>query len=236
METLDERAGAVDTHLGPRVAIVGLAIAAGGVGLVVVGGTGSESSEPKLVVAATVAVPTPTMTPVPPAPTATPEPPPPEPEPLPADRNDCAAIRADPTYRSEAERQWFMANCSAPSAPSQAAAPVTAPSGGGSTAPAAPAAPPPAAGPRTVVAALCDGANRGILVLKITSGAFSYSYDASSGGLNIQPPDLVASLSVPNVPPGVYSYSVNTLSRAGTQLQLASGQAEGDRIGRAPFC
>jgi hypothetical protein len=32
--------------------------------------------------------------------------------PLPgADRTDCAAIRADPTYRSETERQWFLKNC-----------------------------------------------------------------------------------------------------------------------------
>ncbi|MGE0058525.1 MAG: hypothetical protein AB7P33_10385 [Dehalococcoidia bacterium] len=28
-----------------------------------------------------------------------------------ADRTDCNAIRADPTYRSEAERQWFLNNC-----------------------------------------------------------------------------------------------------------------------------
>jgi hypothetical protein len=32
--------------------------------------------------------------------------------PLPgADRTDCNAIRADPTYRSETERQWFLKNC-----------------------------------------------------------------------------------------------------------------------------
>jgi hypothetical protein len=28
-----------------------------------------------------------------------------------ADRKDCNAIRADPNYRSEAERQWFLTNC-----------------------------------------------------------------------------------------------------------------------------
>ncbi len=28
-----------------------------------------------------------------------------------ADRTDCNAIRADPTYHSEAERQWFLNNC-----------------------------------------------------------------------------------------------------------------------------
>jgi hypothetical protein len=28
-----------------------------------------------------------------------------------ADRKDCNAIRADPNYRSDAERQWFLANC-----------------------------------------------------------------------------------------------------------------------------
>lgn len=32
--------------------------------------------------------------------------------PLPgADRTDCNAIRGDPTYRSETERQWFLNNC-----------------------------------------------------------------------------------------------------------------------------
>jgi hypothetical protein len=32
--------------------------------------------------------------------------------PLPgADRTDCNAIRADPTYRSDAERTWFLQNC-----------------------------------------------------------------------------------------------------------------------------
>ncbi len=224
----------------PFVLIVvgGLVVAALGAALVVVSASKGDDG-PVTVVAATVVVPTsvPTTTP---APTATPLPaPPPEPTAVP-DRNDCAAIRADPTYRSENERLWFIANCSAPaapSAPSQTSA--SAPSSSGASqapAAAAPAPPPPPSGPRTVTVNLCDAANRGILLFVVTSGSFTYRYDATPSGLNIQPADLVSSLSIPNVPPGTYSYQANILGRNGSLLQSYNRTSDQDRIVSSPFC
>lgn len=219
----------------PFVLIVvgGLVVAALGAALVVVGGS-KDDDAPLTVVAATVVVPTaaPTSTP---APTATPvPPPPPEPAAVP-DRTDCAAIRADPTYRSENERLWFIANCSAPSAPAQSSASAPASSAASQPPASAPPAPVPT-GPRTVTVSLCDGANRGILLFTITSGSFSYRYDATPSGLNIQPADLVSSLSIPNVPPGTYSYSANILSRNGGLLQSYNRSSDQDRIVSSPFC
>ncbi|MGE0058407.1 MAG: hypothetical protein AB7P33_10585 [Dehalococcoidia bacterium] len=219
------------------IVVGGLVVAAFGAALVVVSGSKGDDT-PRTVVAATVVVPTsvPSATP---APTATPLPaPPPEPTAVP-DRNDCAAIRADPAYRSETERLWFMANCSAPtapSAPSQAAASAPSSSAAAQAPAAAAPAPPPPSGPRTVTVSLCDPANRGILLFTVTSGSFSYKYDATPSGLNIQPADLVSSLSIPNVPPGTYSYQANILGRNGSLLQSYNRTSDQDRIVSSPFC
>jgi hypothetical protein len=43
-------------------------------------------------------------------------------QPAPGDRTDCNQIRGTP-YRSDAERQWYIANCSG-SSPQAAAAPA----------------------------------------------------------------------------------------------------------------
>jgi hypothetical protein len=163
------------------------------------------------------------------APTATPVPPTPEPIVLP-DRTNCAEIRADAAgYRSDGERAWFIANCNNAPAASSAAPP---PSGGGAA-----AAPPPApAGPRTVTVSLCNPATTGILLFRVTSGSFAYSYDASVSGLNLQPADLVSTLTIPNVPPGTYQYQANTLNRSGSLLQTYSRTSDQDRIVQSPFC
>lgn len=190
---------------------------------------GGEGDSTQTVVAATVVIPTAAPTAIPAA-TPTPLPPPPPPPAPPPDRTSCAEIRADPVYRSEVESLWFITNCSAPSAPAPAAA-NTAPG----AAPAAPAAVA-ASGPRTVTVNLCDPAGRGILLFTITSGAFSYKYDATPSGLNIQPANLPAQLSVPNVPPGTYSWSANTLSRSGSLLQTYFKSSDQDRIVSSPFC
>jgi hypothetical protein len=83
---------------------------------------------------------------------------------------------------------------------------------------------------------LCDPANRGILVFTITSGSFSYKYDASPSGLNIQPANLVSALSIPNVPPGPYNYTANVMGRAGGLLQAYNRTFEADHITGSPFC
>lgn len=68
-----------------------------------------------------------TNTPAPPTATTAPPPPPP-PEPTP---RSCAEIRADPVYRTDAEREFFLRNC--------AGGPAAAPAGPGAPAPQPPA-------------------------------------------------------------------------------------------------
>ena len=83
--------------------------------------------------ATATAVATATNTPAPPtAPPPPPPPPPPEPTP-----RSCAEIRADPVYRTDAERDFFLRNC--------AGGPAAAPA-----APGAPAPQPPAPAPTSV--------------------------------------------------------------------------------------
>src|SRR3972149_3684728 len=73
------------------------------------------------------APPGPPLAPRPPAPPPpTEQAPPAAPVTLP-DRTNCAEIRGT-AYRSETERQWFIANCTTPTAPA-AGAPAAAPSG-----------------------------------------------------------------------------------------------------------
>jgi hypothetical protein len=59
---------------------------------------------------------------------------------------------------------------------------------------------------------------------------FIQSTIASTQTLAPASSDTRVILSVPNVPPGVYSY---TLTLSGTVLQVASGQLQGHRINRA---
>jgi hypothetical protein len=127
--------------------IVGI-LGAGGVALALSGGSDKPAaqavvqptSEPtRFIDAAPTSVP-PTSTPLPP----TQPPPPPPPTEIPV-RTDCAAIRAT-GYNSDAERNYFLANCTGGNAP----APTARPGGAAPPPPPAPAAAP--SGPQALTA------------------------------------------------------------------------------------
>src|SRR3990172_3951994 len=68
-----------------------------------------------------------TNPPAPPTATTAPPPPPPPPAPEPTPRS-CAEIRADPVYRTDAEREFFLRNCGGPApAPTLPGQPPPAP-------------------------------------------------------------------------------------------------------------
>jgi len=124
------------------IAFLGGAAVAALIGVIVVAaGRGSENGGSKNLLAqaatatatqAATATQLPSPIPAPTQPPAPPPPPPPEPTP-----RTCAEIRADPNYRTDAERDFFIRNCGT----TAAAAPTARPG-----APPPPLPPPPAAG------------------------------------------------------------------------------------------
>ena len=96
----------------------------GGPSAVAPGATAPATATVAVAATATATLPA-TNTPAPPtATTAPPPPPPPPPEPTP---RSCAEIRADPVYRTDAEREFFLRNCAGGPAPAPAAPGAPAP-------------------------------------------------------------------------------------------------------------